>query len=110
MKNLLSALVVAPRKPLKRYTQILVDELCDITAETELLNEIEDALDQLAIIDSIGRAQSGVILPFIRDMLNQSFEDTTTMGDQSHGLKKTARSTHVAVSTCNLGTRGIEII
>jgi hypothetical protein len=103
---MLNGLVVAPRKSLKQYTQILVDELCDITTETDLVNEIEAVLDQLTIIDHVGLSQAAVMEPFMRDMLHQSFgtkdtdfHDTTRLGSRIRELQKTARATHVAVST-----------
>jgi Mg2+ and Co2+ transporter CorA len=82
-----------------------MEHLFDITTETNLMTEIKDILDELNIISSVGRQQTSVIKPFMRDMLNQSldtqdksFHDSTRLEMQIEELQKTAKSTYRAVS------------
>ena len=101
----LKSLVDAAFKSLDWYTELAMEHLFDITTETNLMTEIKDILDELNIISSVGRQQTSVIKPFMRDMLNQSldtqdksFHDSTRLETQIEELQKTAKSTYRAVS------------
>jgi hypothetical protein len=101
----LNSLVDAALKSLEWYTDLAMEQLFDITTETNLMTEIKDILDELNIISCVGRQQATVIKPFMRDMLHQSldtqdkaFHDSTRLEIQIEELQKTAQSTYTAVS------------
>jgi hypothetical protein len=100
----LNGLVEASLKSLDWYTEMVMDDLFNITNETNLVSEIKDILDELNIISCVGRHQAAVIEPFMLEMLHQSldtkdkeFHDSTRLGNRVEELQKTAQSTYTAV-------------
>jgi len=60
---------------LDSYTDMIMDDLFDIKAETRLVGQIKDILDELNIISRIKQEQLAVLEPFSLQIFNKELED-----------------------------------
>jgi len=81
-----------------------MDDLFDITVETNLVKEVKDIIDELNIISCLGRQQQAVMGPFTRHMFYQlpetdemDFHDSTRLGNHIVELQKSAKATYSAL-------------
>jgi len=100
----LNDLLKASLKSLEWYTKPVMDDLFNVTNETNLVSQIKDILDELNIISCIGRQQASVIEPFMTEMLHQTldtkdrdFHDGRKVGNHIEQLQKTAQTTYDAL-------------
>jgi hypothetical protein len=84
---------------------MVMDDLFDITEETNLVKEIKDILDELSIIQCIKRQQDAVIGGFFEHNLlhkkpgtEKDFHDGTRLGYHVGELHNSAHATYRAVS------------
>jgi hypothetical protein len=83
---------------------MVMDDLFDITLETNLVKETKDILDELNIMQCIKRQQDSVLEDFEREMLHKEcdaesgFHDSSRLGYHVHELQKSAQATYDAVS------------
>jgi hypothetical protein len=108
-KKKLNALLIASRKSLELYTEMVLDNLFDITTETYLVVEIEEILEELKMISSITHEQGAVmnglfsLLSQERDTTNHNYSSPThlehliDLEGYIRELTKLAESTHAAV-------------
>jgi len=108
-KKKLNALLIASRKSFELYTEMVLDNLFDITTETYLVIEIEKILEELKMISSITHEQGAVmndlfsVISQVRDTTNQNYSSGTRLEHLKDlegyigELTKLAESTHAAV-------------
>lgn len=108
-KKKLNALLIASRKSFELYTEMVLDNLFDITTETYLVVEIEKILEELKMIKSVTHEQGAVMndlfnfLSQTRDTTNQHYSSATRLEHLKDldiyvgELEKLAQSTHAAV-------------
>jgi hypothetical protein len=108
-KKKLNTLLIASRKSFELYTEMVLDNLFDITTETYLIIEIEKILEELKMISSITHEQGAVmndlfsLLSRAHDTTNQNYSSTTRfehlkdLAGYIGELTKLAESTHAAV-------------
>jgi hypothetical protein len=89
---------------LDSYTDMIMDDLFDIKAETRLVGQIKDILDELNIISRIKQEQLAVLEPFSLQIFNKELEDLqreshdgTRVRNHIAELYKTAENTYKAV-------------
>jgi hypothetical protein len=89
------------RQFLDAYTDLVMDDLFDITVETNLVKEIKDILDELTIIQALHRQQRTVIDGMLNQypgINNSELRDSMRLRDHVVELHLAARSTYESVS------------
>ncbi|KAH0562694.1 hypothetical protein GP486_002637 [Trichoglossum hirsutum] len=99
MNSMLDGFLQASLHSLEQYTDIVMDDLFDITNETNLFREIKDIIDELNIINCVKRQQEAVIEPFERQMFQneQTSEHdfyNSGLGNHVDELRESAKATY----------------